>query len=125
MIGEVDGCLGHVPAVAGRAGPEAFAREGHDESLAAARAANAGKADTEQPALEIAAEFILNGSRAARRLPPLKLVLAVADYPSSPKICWMLSVILLILLPISLSAIIASTESLRPVTACSVSSSVA
>ena len=60
MIGEVGGRLGHVAAVAGRADAAALAGEGHDESLAAARAPGAGEAEAEDPAGEIAAEFVLD-----------------------------------------------------------------
>jgi len=52
-----------VPAVAGRADAAALAGECHDESLAAAGAPGAGEAEAEQPALEIAAELLLDVSR--------------------------------------------------------------
>jgi hypothetical protein len=63
MGDEVGGGLCHVPAVAGRADAAALAGEGHDERLAAARAASAGEAEAEEPALEIAAVFVLDISR--------------------------------------------------------------
>jgi hypothetical protein len=63
MIDKVDGRLGHVAAVAGRADAAALAGECHDESLAAARAPGAGEAEAEEPALEIAAELVLDVSR--------------------------------------------------------------
>jgi hypothetical protein len=63
MIGEVGGGLGHVAAVAGRADTAALAGEGHDEPRAARHADRAGEAEAEEPALEIAAEFVLDVSR--------------------------------------------------------------
>jgi len=57
------GGLRHVPAVAGRADAAALAGEGHDEPLAAAGAQRAGEAEAEQPALEIAAELLLDVPR--------------------------------------------------------------
>jgi hypothetical protein len=63
MIGEVGGGLGHVAAVAGRADTAALAGEGHYESRAARHADRAGEAEAEEPALEIAAEFVLDVSR--------------------------------------------------------------
>ena len=63
MIGEVGGGLGHVAAVAGRADAAALAGEGHDESRAARHADRAGEAEAEEPALEIAAEFVVDVSR--------------------------------------------------------------
>ena len=50
-------------AVAGRADAAALAGEGHDESRAARHADRAGEAEAEEPALEIAAEFVLDVSR--------------------------------------------------------------
>ena len=41
----------------------ALAGEGHDERLAAARAASRGESEAEDAALEIAAEFVLDVSR--------------------------------------------------------------
>jgi hypothetical protein len=52
-----------VAAVAGRADAAALAGEGHDESRAARHADRAGEAEAEEPALEIAAEFVLDVSR--------------------------------------------------------------
>jgi hypothetical protein len=63
VIGEVRGRLGHVAAVAGRADAAALAGEGHDERLAAARAASTGESEAVDAALEIAAEFVLDVSR--------------------------------------------------------------
>jgi hypothetical protein len=63
MIGEVGDGLGHVAAVAGRADAAALAGEGHDESRAARHADRAGEAEAEEPAREIAAEFVLDVSR--------------------------------------------------------------
>ena len=70
MIGEVGGGLGHVAAVTGRADAAALAGEGHDEPRAAGHADGAGEAEAEEPALEIAAELVLNVSRHR----PLRLV---------------------------------------------------
>ena len=84
VIDKMRGRLGHVAAVAGRADAAALAGEGHDESLAAARAASAGEAEAEQTALEIAAEFVLNVSRHGPlgRFSPLEPALEVlADDP--------------------------------------------
>jgi len=47
-------------AVAGRADTAALAGEGHDEPLAAARAASTNESEAEEPALKIAAEFVLD-----------------------------------------------------------------
>jgi hypothetical protein len=56
----------------------ALAGEGHDESLAAARAESAGEAEAEEPAGEIAAEFVLNVYRhGPLGFPPLKPALEV------------------------------------------------
>ena len=55
--------LCHVPAVAGRADAAALAGEGHDEPLAAARAASTSESEAEEPAPKIAAEFVLNVCR--------------------------------------------------------------
>ena len=55
--------LGHVAAVRGRADAAALAGEGHDEPLAAARAASTSETEAEQPAFEIAAELLLDGAR--------------------------------------------------------------
>jgi len=63
VIGEVGGRLGHVATVAGRTDAAALAGEGHDESRAARHAERAGEAEAEEPALEIAAEFVLNVCR--------------------------------------------------------------
>jgi hypothetical protein len=63
MIDKVGGRLGHVATVAGRADATALAGEGHDESRAARRADRAGEAEAEEPALEIAAEFVLDVSQ--------------------------------------------------------------
>ena len=52
-----------VAAVAGRADAAALAGEGHDESRAARHADRAGEAEAEEPALEIAAELVLDVSR--------------------------------------------------------------
>jgi len=52
-----------VPAVAGRTDAATLAGEGHDESLAACCAPGAGEAEAEEPALEIAAEFLLDMAR--------------------------------------------------------------
>ena len=52
-----------VAAVAGRADAAALAGEGHDESRAARHADRAGEAEPEEPALEIAAELVLDVSR--------------------------------------------------------------
>jgi MIP family channel proteins len=52
-----------VAAVAGRADAAALAGEGHDESRAARRADRAGEAEAEEPAREIAAEFVRDVSR--------------------------------------------------------------
>ena len=57
------GRLGHVPAVAGRADTAALAGEGHDESSAARHADRLGEAEAEEPAREIAAEFVFNVAR--------------------------------------------------------------
>jgi len=65
MIGEVGGGLGHVAAVAGRADTAALAGEGHYESRAERHADRAGEAEAEEPALEIAAEFVLEAARRA------------------------------------------------------------
>jgi hypothetical protein len=54
---------GHVAAVAGRADAAALAGEGHDEPLAAARAASTSESEAEEPALEIAAKFVLDVAR--------------------------------------------------------------
>ena len=64
------GRLGHVAAARGRADAAALAGEGHDERLAAARAASTGESEAEDAALEIAAEFVLDVSRHG----PLRLV---------------------------------------------------
>ena len=63
VIGEMRRRLGHVAAVAGRADAAALAGECHDESLAACCAPAAGEAEAEEPALEIAAELVLDVSR--------------------------------------------------------------
>ena len=63
VIDKMRGRLGHVAAVAGRADAAALAGEGHDESRAARHADRAGEAEAEEPALEIAAEFVLDVSR--------------------------------------------------------------
>ncbi len=63
VIGEVGGSLGHVAAVAGRADAAALAGEVHDESRAARHADRAGEAEAEEPAGEIAAEFVFDVSR--------------------------------------------------------------
>jgi hypothetical protein len=63
VIGEVGGSLGHVATIAGRADAAALAGEGHDESRAARHADRAGEAVAEEPAREIAAEFVLDVSR--------------------------------------------------------------
>ena len=63
VIDKMRGRLGHVAAVAGRADAATLAGEGHDQSRAARHAARAGEAETEEPALEIAAEFVLNVCR--------------------------------------------------------------
>ena len=60
VIGEVCGSLCHVATVAGRTVAAALAGEGHDESLAAARAPGAGESKAEEPAREIAAEFLFD-----------------------------------------------------------------
>ena len=62
VIGEVGGRLGHVAAVAGRADAAALAGEGHDESRAARHADRAGEPEAEEPAREIAADFVLDVS---------------------------------------------------------------
>jgi len=79
VIGEMRRRLCHVPAVAGRADAAALAGEGHDESLATARAPGAGEAEAEDPAGEIAAEFVLNVCRHGPlgSFPPLKPALKV------------------------------------------------
>ena len=79
VIGEVRGRLGHVAAVAGRADAAALAGEGHDESLAAARAPGAGEAEAEEPAGEIAAKLVLDVARHGPlgSFPPLKPALEV------------------------------------------------
>jgi hypothetical protein len=80
VIDEMRGRLGHVAAVAGRADAAALAGECHDESLAAARAPGAGEAEAEEPALEIAAEFLLDVARHGPlggfppRQPPLEVL---------------------------------------------------
>ena len=63
VIDKMRGRLGHVAAVAGRADAAAPAGEDHDESRAARHADCAGEAEAEEPALEIAAEFVLDVSR--------------------------------------------------------------
>ena len=63
MIGEMGGGLGHVAAVAGRADAAALAGECHAESRAARHAGRAGEAEAEEPALEIAAELLLDIAR--------------------------------------------------------------
>jgi hypothetical protein len=63
VIEEVGGSLGHMAAVTGRADAAALAGEGHDESRAARHSNRAGEAEAEEPALEIAAEFVLDVSR--------------------------------------------------------------
>ena len=63
MIGKMRGGLRHVATVAGRADAAALAGECHDERLAAARAASTGESEAEEAALEIAAEFLLDGAR--------------------------------------------------------------
>ena len=55
--------LCHVPAVAGRTDAAALAGECHDESRAARHADCAGEAEAEEPALEIAAELVLDVPR--------------------------------------------------------------
>jgi hypothetical protein len=79
VIGEVGRRLCHVPTVAGRADAAALAGECHDESLAAARAPGAGEAEAEEPALEIAAEFLLDMARYGLLggFPPLEPALEV------------------------------------------------
>jgi hypothetical protein len=62
-IREVGGGLGHVATVAGRADCAALAGKCHDESRAAVCADRAGESEAEEPALEIAAEFVLDISR--------------------------------------------------------------
>ena len=63
MIDKVGGRLGHVAAVARRADATALAGECHHERLAAACAPAAGESEALQPALEIAAELVLDVSR--------------------------------------------------------------
>ncbi len=63
MIDKVGGRLGHVAAVARRADATALAGECHHERLAAACAPAAGESEAQQPALEIAAELVLDVSR--------------------------------------------------------------
>jgi len=63
MIDKMRCGLGHVPTVAGRTDAAALAGECHDESRAARHADRAGEAEAEEPALEIAAEFVLDVSR--------------------------------------------------------------
>ena len=63
MIGEMGGGLGHVAAVAGRADAAALAGECHAESRAARHAGRAGEPEAEEPALEIAAELLLDIAR--------------------------------------------------------------
>jgi len=91
MIGEVGGGLGHVAAVAGRADTAALAGEGHYESRAARHADRAGEAEAEEPALEIAAEFVLDVSRHGPLggFPPLQPALEVLGddlVPSEPSL---------------------------------------
>ena len=50
----------HVATVAGGADAAAFAGEGHDKARAAARAQRTAESEAEQPALEIAAELLLD-----------------------------------------------------------------
>ena len=69
----------HVAAVAGRADAAALAGECHHESRAARHADRAGEAEAEEPAGEIAAEFVLDVSRHGPlgRFPPLEPALEV------------------------------------------------
>jgi len=80
----------YVAAVAGRADAAALAGECHDESRAARHADRAGEAEAEEPALEIAAEFVLNVCRHGPlggfsplepALEPLTISETVADVP--------------------------------------------
>jgi hypothetical protein len=79
VIDKMPGRLGHAAAVAGRADAAALAGDGHDESLVAARAPCAGEAEAEEPALEIAAEFVLDIARHGPfgGFPPLEPALEV------------------------------------------------
>ena len=63
MIDKMRCGLGHVPTVAGRTDAAALAGECHDESRAARHADRAGEAEAEEPALEIAAELLLDIAR--------------------------------------------------------------
>jgi hypothetical protein len=63
VIDKMRGRLGHVAAARGRADAAALAGEGHDEPRAARHADRAGESEAEEPALKIAAEFVLNVCR--------------------------------------------------------------
>jgi hypothetical protein len=63
VIDEMGGGLHHVATVAGRTHAPALAGERHDEPLAAARAEAAGESEAEDPAFEMAAEYLLDVSR--------------------------------------------------------------
>jgi hypothetical protein len=80
-----------VAAVAGRAHPAVLAGECHDERLAAARAASTGESEAEDAALEIAAEFLLDGARHGPLggFPPGEPVLEVLrDYSVDRRLLW-------------------------------------
>jgi hypothetical protein len=79
VIGEMGCGLGHVPTVAGGADAPSLTGEGHDKTLAAPRAESACESKAEEPALEIAAEFLLDVARHGplSGFPPLEPTLEV------------------------------------------------